>query len=101
MSDSVAGLVVGLSTLVSVVCFVVLIVQMFQRGAVGLGVACIVLSLCCGLGGVVAFVYGWAKARDWNLVNLMTVWTVAFAIDLAAGIANPAPLRFVQSMFRP
>jgi hypothetical protein len=25
---------------------------MFQHGATGIGIACIVLSLCCGLGGL-------------------------------------------------
>jgi hypothetical protein len=100
MSDSLAGLVLGVSVLVSFVCFVLVLVQMFQRGASGLAIACIVLSLCCGLGGLVAFVYGWAKARRWDMANLMTVWTVAFAVNVFAGYANPAPLRLVMNMLR-
>ena len=71
---------------------------MFQRGATGLGVVCIVLSLCCGLGALIAFVYGWTKARDWKTVNVMTVWTVAFVIDVVAGVVNPAPVRLVRDM---
>ena len=100
MNDNLATVVVGVSTLVSFVCFVLIVIQMFQRGATGLAIACIALSLCCGLGGLVAFVYGWTRARDWNITNLMTVWTVAFAIDVLAGSLNPAPFRQVQQMIR-
>src|SRR5262245_35504128 len=99
MNDTLAGLVVGLASLVSFICFIVVLIQMFQHGATGMGIACIALTLCCGLGGLITFVYGWVKARDWNMVNLMTVWTVAFAINVVAGIVNPAPLRFVRQQF--
>jgi hypothetical protein len=98
MNDTLATTLVGLSTLVSFICFVLVIVQMFQRGASGMGIACLLLTLCCGIGGLVTFVYGWMKAREWNMVNLMTVWTVAFAIDLVAGAVNPAPFRPLREM---
>jgi hypothetical protein len=100
MNDALATLVIGVASLVSLICFIVLIVRMFQRGATGMAVACIVLSLCCGLGGLVGFVYGWTKAREWNIGNLMTVWTVAFVIDFMAGAVNPAPIRSVGQMLR-
>jgi hypothetical protein len=100
MNDSMAYLVVGIASLVSFICFIVLIIQMFQRGASGMGILCLALSLCCGLGGLIAFIYGWMKASQWNIVNLMTVWTVAFAIDVVAGTVNPAPYRQVQQMLR-
>jgi hypothetical protein len=45
-----------------------------------------------------AFVYGWAKARPWNMNNLMTVWTVAVVIDVLAGVVDPAPLQSVRAM---
>jgi hypothetical protein len=98
MSDTLAGAVVGLASLVSLICFILVLIQMFQRGQTGMGIACVALSLCCGLGGLITFVYGWVKARDWNMVNLMTIWTVAFAIDFLAGILNPAPFRLVREM---
>jgi hypothetical protein len=76
--------------------FVLVLIQMFQRGATGMGIACIVLGFCCGLGGLVAFIYGWVNARAWNINNLMTVWTVAIVINIAAGAINPAPFRLVR-----
>jgi len=96
MNDTLANLVVGLASLVSLICFILVLIQMFQRGATGMGIACIVLGFCCGLGGLIAFVYGWTKARPWNMNNLMTVWTVAAVIDVVAGIMNPAPIWIVR-----
>ena len=49
---------------------------------------------------MIAFIYGWTKARDWNIRNVMTAWTVAFAIDILAGSLNPAPFRQVREMLR-
>jgi hypothetical protein len=98
VNDTLAGLVVGLASLVSFICFIVVLIRMFQRGATGMGIACLALTLCCGLGGLITFIYGWVKARDWNMVNLMTAWTVAFAIDVVAGIVNPAPFRPLREM---
>ena len=100
MNDSFAFIAVGLASLVSFICFVLVLIQMFQRGATGIAIVCIALSLCCGLGGLIAFIYGWTKARDWNIRNVMTAWTVAFAIDILAGSLNPAPFRQVRQMLR-
>lgn len=93
MNDTLAGIVVACATLVSFVCFILVLVQMFQHGATGMGIACIVLGFCCGIGGLIAFIYGWMNARRWNIERLMTVWSVAFAIDVVAGIMNPAPFQ--------
>jgi hypothetical protein len=98
MSDTLASTIIGLATLVSLVCFVLVLIQMFQHGKTGLGIVCAVLFLCCGLGWLITFVYGWMQARPWNMVNLMTIWTVAFAIDVVAGTVNPAPLQPVRGL---
>ncbi len=60
-----------------------------------------VVSLCCGLGGIIAFVYVWTRSTDWNIATIMKVWTVAFIVDLLAGFINPAPWRTVQHLFQP
>jgi intracellular septation protein A len=89
--DVLASILGGLAGLVSLVCFVMVLIQMFQRGYTGMGVACIVLLFCCGIGGLVTFVFGWIKAREWNMVQLMTIWSVAVGIGIVAGAINPAP----------
>lgn len=100
MNDTLASVIVGLASLVSFICFVLVVIQMFKHGASGVGITCIVLTLCCGLGGLIAFIYGWLKAREWNISTLMTVWTVAFAINFVAGIVNPAPFQRFQQIIK-
>ena len=36
--------------LIALVCFILVIVQMFRRGKTRLGIVCIVLTVCCGVG---------------------------------------------------
>ena len=75
----------------SLVCFVLVVVKMFQHNQTALGIACIVLLFCCGIGGLIAFIYGWVKSAEWGITTLMTIWTVFFALDIVSGILNPAP----------
>lgn len=56
------------------ICFILVLVRMFQVGQTGLGIACIVLSLLCGLGGLVAFIAGWMNAVNWRIQNVMQAW---------------------------
>jgi hypothetical protein len=98
MNDTLTTIVVSASSLVSFICFIVVLVQMFQRGKTGMGILCIVLTLCCGIGGLITFVYGWVKATEWKTFNLMLVWTIALAIVVAAGAINPAPFKPLRDM---
>jgi hypothetical protein len=99
MVGNVAALVFYLANLVAFVCFVIVLVQMFQHGEGGLAFVCIALSICCGLGSIIAFIIGWSRAKHWNISNLMTTWTVAAAIIFVSGgtvyVSVPnAPFRF-------
>lgn len=69
-------------SIVSLVCFILVLVQMFKRDQANLGIICIVLTLCTGVGPLVAFIYGWMKATEWNLKKVMTYWTVAIVLQL-------------------
>ena len=40
-----------------------------------MGIVCLVLLLCFGIGGLVVFVLGWINANKWNIKNLMLIWT--------------------------
>jgi len=101
MNDTLATAIVAFASLISLICFILVIIEMLQRGAVAMAVTCILLSLCCGLGGLIAFVYGWARSSDWHIATVMKVWTVAFIVDLLAGFINPAPWRAVEHLFQP
>ena len=68
----------GLSSLcglVSLVCFIMVLVQMFKRGETTMGIVCIVTLFCCGIGGLITFVYGWTKAAAWDITKIMIVWS--------------------------
>jgi hypothetical protein len=67
----------------SLVCLVLVIINMFQSGKTGLGITTIVLSLVCGIGGLIAFVWGWMNMGG----KVMIAWTVlTVASLLAAGL---------------
>jgi hypothetical protein len=84
-------LIQGLLLLVGIgelVCFIMVLIKMFQVGEQTMGIVCIVLAFCCGIGGLVAFVYGWINATKWNIKNVMMIWTGLFVASLVLyGIA--------------
>ena len=80
----------------SLICFILVLVQMFNRGQTGLGIACIVLAFCCGIGGLVAFVYGWIKNSEWGLRNVMLVWTACIIAGFIGGALNPVDFSQIQ-----
>lgn len=91
------ALVVGIGSLV---CFVLVVMQMFKHDQAGLGVACIVL-IFCGIGGLIAFVYGWIKNKEWNLQKVMLAWTVCIVVGVLVNIvlmAGSAPSAFQQQL---
>jgi hypothetical protein len=75
----------------SLVCFIMVLIKMFQSGEQTMGIVCIVLAFC-GIGFLVAFIYGWINVTKWNIKNVMWIWTgiviaslVLSVIGLAAG----------------
>lgn len=89
----------GIASLISIVCFIIVVMKMFQNGQTGLGIATIVLLFCCGIGGLIAFIYGWVKSGEWNIRNVMLAWTVAFIIGIVGGIMAPGTAQDIQGRF--
>src|SRR5262249_4220228 len=94
--QALAAIFLGVGSLINLVCFILLVVKMFQNGKTGLGVLCIVLLFCCGIGNVVAFIYGWIKSAEWNLRTVMMVWTVGVILDVAGAAMNPSQFQQLQ-----
>jgi hypothetical protein len=90
MIDTIATILEFVSGVGSLICYVLVLIKMFQRGQTALGIACIVLLLCFGIGGLVVFIYGWIKAKEWNMTQLMTIWTAFFVLGIVSGLMNPA-----------
>ena len=71
----------------SLICFILVLIQMFKRGQTGLGIACIVLVFCC-IGGLVAFIVGWMNAKAWDIQNIMLAWTVCFVAGILINVLS-------------
>ncbi|HEX8203538.1 MAG TPA: hypothetical protein VF590_23890 [Isosphaeraceae bacterium] len=91
---SLLSLVVSLGLLV---CFILVVVQAFQHGNTGAGVGLILSLFLCGLGILVGLIYGWVKADQWRIRNLMLTYTGLFVANIALTAATlPATLRAMQ-----
>jgi len=84
------NLLLGVVGIVNFVCWVLVLIKMFQNDAVGPAVASLVLILC-GIGPLVAFYYGWKNSRVWNLQSIMSVWTPSMIIYFVLLFARLLP----------
>lgn len=75
------GLIVGL---VSLVCFIMVLIKSFQNSGAGIGIVGIITC------GIATFIWGWIKAKELNLTKLMLTWTAAIVLGIcfngAAGV---------------
>ena len=88
---NVLGSIAGL---ISFVCFILVLIKMFQAGQTGMGVLCIVLFFCIGIGEIIACVLAWQNAGRWGLTrNFLMLFTVclvaAFMLSLGAYAVAP------------
>jgi hypothetical protein len=78
-----------LVSLGSLVCWIMVVVKIFQSGSVGLGI----LGIFCPL---FTFIYGWVKADELGVKNLMLIWTVLIVAGIGLNLAMPRPQLTVQ-----
>lgn len=75
--------------IVSLICYIFVVVKMFQEGDTVMGIICAVGFFVCGVGVLVAFVYGWMKSSVWELKPVMLAWTgfwiAGFILNVIAG----------------
>jgi hypothetical protein len=74
--------------LVMLGCFIMVVIRMFQEDQTVLGIVCIVLTFCTGVGWLIAFVYGWIKVQEWRLMPIMGTWTACFALEVLLVVAG-------------
>jgi len=68
--------------LVSLLCCLFVIYTMFNNAESVIGIICVVGICVLGLGGIVAFVYGWIKAREWEIVPVMGIWSGCIVLQI-------------------
>ena len=76
----------GVCGIVSLVCFIIVLIKMFQNDQTVLGIVCIVLAFCGGLGSLIAFVFGWVKSSEWQLKNVMLIWSLFLVLGIVTSI---------------
>jgi hypothetical protein len=91
----VGGILQAVGGIISLVCLIMVIIKVFQHGQTGLGIALIVLSLCC-IGGLITYIYGWVKSGEWNIQNVMIAWTVGIILGIVGGAMNPPNYQQIQ-----
>ena len=69
----------------SLVCLIIVIKNMFDNGSSGLGIATIILTLVCGIGSLIAFVWGWMNVGG-KVMIAWTILTIAGVIVAAGGL---------------
>ncbi len=82
----------GILMLGSLICFIIVVIEMFGHGRVGLGIATIVLGFCCGIGSIIAFIVGWVNADRWNLRIVMLIWTAIIIVNIILYVFMPIPI---------
>lgn len=76
--------IVGILSIASLVCWILVLIKIFQSGSIGLGI----LGIICPL---FAFIYGWMKADQWAIRNVMIIWSAIIVIEIVAQLALPHP----------
>lgn len=78
--------------LVSLACFIMVIIKMFQNNDTGLAIASIVL-IFCGIGGLIAFIMGWVNSAKYGVKNIMLAWTGCIVAMIVLQIVAAVILR--------
>jgi len=69
---------IGLYYLVSLavfVCFILVIIKLFKKEGVGLGI----LGIICG---IYTFIWGWINHKTENITTVMIIWTILTVLML-------------------
>lgn len=67
-----------LASLGSLVCFIIVVIKLFQTKGVLHGI----LGILCGL---YTFIWGWMEAGRLNIKNIMLIWTALIIVSVALG----------------
>lgn len=67
----IASLIALLCGIASFICWIIVVVKIFQNESVGKGI----FAIICGL---YALVLGWNNRQAWGIPTVMTIWLIAF-----------------------
>ena len=64
----------------SLVCFILVLIKLFQKEGVGLGI----LGIICAL---YTFIWGWINHKIQKITNIMLIWTILIIIAMILNFA--------------
>jgi hypothetical protein len=65
----------------SLICFIIVLVKMFQNAGVLQGILGLICSIWC-------FIWGWMNAGKLGIKNIMMIWTILIVLCIVLGIAG-------------
>ncbi len=75
--------------LAALVCYIIIIVRMFQNGDTTLGIIGLVGLICC-IGYVITYVMGWVNSTKYRSMPIMPIWTACFIVAVICGLVSGA-----------
>ena len=72
----ILGMVAGLGT---IVCWIIILIEMFKRDSVISGI----IGIICGLW---AFIWGWQKVNEHGKKQIMQVWTACIIVGIICNV---------------
>ena len=79
------GMLFGIGSLV---CFIMVVIKLFQNPETKtMGIVSLV-TICCGIGALIAFIVGWMNADKLGIKNVMLVWTGCFVGGLICNLLS-------------
>lgn len=85
----IVGLIVtaafGIIGIISLVCWIKVLIALFKKEGVGLGI----LGIICG---IFAFIWGWVKNKETGLKTTMVWWTICLVASIVLWLVAAASL---------
>lgn len=84
---AIGGILAIVGGIGSLVCLILVLIQLFKKEGVGLGI----LGIFCS---IYTYIWGWLKSKELGLKNIMLGWTAAIILTivgqvlLGAGVAT-------------
>ncbi len=77
----------GILFVITLVCWILVLIRLFQTGRTGPAVASLILTLC-GFGPLVALIYGWLHADELRIRSIIYLWTACLVAALLLSCAG-------------
>lgn len=90
-------LIVLIGGLGGIVCGIMVSVKMIQNNNTALGIITLIALFCTGIGHLIALIFGWIKAGEWRIKNLMIVYSISLVLIIVGYVMMfPALMKMAE-----